>query len=197
MSGTCSRRCMKALSAVLAAALLIAVYGLPCGRVFAEEEKGDVFAFREGAALQALEEKAEGFPSCFDLRNVDGKSYVTPVKVQNPFGACWSFSVTGAAESSLIADGLADETVDLSEKHIAFFATSHIDDPADPQNGEGRYFRNLTEDDLRTSAYRYETGGDTLYATSLFAAGIGPVREDEKDPETGDSLYSILGYRGA
>ena len=188
---------MKALSAVLAAALLIAVYGLSCGRVFAEEEKGDVFAFREGAALQALEEKAEGFPSCFDLRNVDGKSYVTPVKVQNPFGACWSFSVTGAAESSLIADGLADETVDLSEKHIAFFATSHIDDPADPQNGEGRYFRNLTEDDLRTSAYRYETGGDTLYATSLFAAGIGPVREDEKDPETGDSLYSILGYRGA
>ncbi|MBR2547527.1 MAG: hypothetical protein IKF07_04975 [Eubacterium sp.] len=166
-------------------------------------DRDDSFAFRGGAVVRELREEAKEYPDAFDLRHVDtdnngtsDKSFVTPVRLQNPFGTCWGFSAAGAAESALIADGLADETVNLSEKHIAWFATSHIDDPKSSQNGEGWYFKDLTDEDLETHAYRYQTGGNTFYATSLFAAGMGPVVEDAKDPETGDPLGNYLEYRG-
>ena len=37
---------------------------------------------------QSMQAQAEGteYPASFDLRNVDGKKYVTKVKFQNPFG---------------------------------------------------------------------------------------------------------------
>ena len=60
----------------------------------------------------------------FDLRNVNGKSYMTPVRSQAPFGTCWSFATVAALESSILGAGLngadgktADpNTLDLSEK---------------------------------------------------------------------------------
>ena len=40
-------------------------------------------------------------PSKVDLRDFDGKNYVTPVKTQN-FGDCWAFALAGAAETSYL-----------------------------------------------------------------------------------------------
>lgn len=41
-------------------------------------------------------------PSSYDLRNVDGKNYVTPVRDQGKLGLCWTFASAGAAESYLL-----------------------------------------------------------------------------------------------
>lgn len=43
--------------------------------------------------------------SSYDLRNVDGKNYVSPVGNQGSLGLCWTFSTTGAAESYLLKNG--------------------------------------------------------------------------------------------
>lgn len=51
---------------------------------------------------EAAEEK--NYPCRFDLRNVDGKNCVTPVKLQKPVGTCWSFSAVAAAETSIMGD---------------------------------------------------------------------------------------------
>lgn len=43
----------------------------------------------------------KNLPSKVDLRNYNGKNYVTPIKRQ-AFGDCWSFGISAAAESSYL-----------------------------------------------------------------------------------------------
>ena len=134
------------------------------------------------------------YPEVFDLRDVDTDGdgvgdacWVTPIKCQNPFGTCWSFSAIATAETSILSSGLAAESgygpyadpengieaLDLSEKHLAFFTMKTIDDPENPQYGEGMVF--IGEEG---SSSIYDTGGMSLFATSLFASGVGPVHEN-------------------
>ena len=42
------------------------------------------------------------YPSSYNLRNVGGKNYVTPVRNQGSLGICWAFASSGAAESYLL-----------------------------------------------------------------------------------------------
>ena len=72
----------------------------------------DAFDYSEhtGKEEKKLKSRVADAPSKYDLRNVDGESYVTPVKFQNPFGTCWGFAAVAAAESSLLGSGLAQET---------------------------------------------------------------------------------------
>ena len=45
-----------------------------------------------------------GLPPQADLRDMDGKCYVSEVKQQSPWGTCWSFAATAAAETSVAYD---------------------------------------------------------------------------------------------
>ena len=56
----------------------------------------------------------EELPSKVDLRDYNGKNYVTPVKRQ-AFGDCWSFGIAAAAESSYLYEN------DLGECHARPF----------------------------------------------------------------------------
>ncbi|EMS77554.1 putative serine protease [Desulfotignum phosphitoxidans DSM 13687] len=59
-------------------------------------------------------------PTRFDLRDIDKKAYIGPVKNQNPFGTCYSFGANAAAESTYNrAMGLYnDQAVSFSESFI-------------------------------------------------------------------------------
>ena len=135
------------------------------------------FDFTEQASQDALLQQAEDLPAAFDLRD---QNNVTPVKLQNPFGTCWAFAAIAAAETSLLSSGLAatdglnKSTLDLSEKHLALFVTSSIQDKSSPQYGEGYIQRN--DESL---VDRMNRGGFPFLATTLFASGGGPVLESE------------------
>ena len=134
----------------------------------------DPFNYTSQAAQDKAALRSDSYPSSFDLRNVNGRSYVTPVKLQNPFGTCWGFAAISAAETSIMGDpelggSLNPNTFDLSEKHLAYFASKPVNEPGNSQNGEGFYFDSVNEG--------FEYGGMAPTATSLFASGVGPIDE--------------------
>ena len=137
-------------------------------------------------------------PEAFDLRNVDtdgdgagDRCFVTPVRFQNPFGTCWGFAAIAAAEISILGSVLNDDpeawqTLDLSEKQLAYFTNVALDDPDNPQNGEG-----VVHDDITDAEQVYNTGGTGFLATATFAQGIGPSYEDK------EAYGDWFRYRGA
>ena len=73
-----------------------------------EEKKEEIDVIPDTTVIDYVgdttkEDKA--IPSSYDLRNVDGKNYVSPVGNQGSLGLCWTFSTTGAAESYLLKKG--------------------------------------------------------------------------------------------
>ena len=158
------------------------------------------FAGCAGNSAKPAEETTDTkqMPSKFDLRNADGKNYVTPVKSQR-WGDCWTFAMAGAAETAyLYANGLgvpAGETndkVNSSEKYIAWYMFHGItkDDAAkgkvrSSQAGEG-FDISEAEQDNEMSAYFI--GGPFVQSANLFGSGFGPV--DESTEIKGELPYA-------
>ncbi len=87
------------------------------------------------AVLIFLSNGDDDLPAKFDQRD---KGIVTPVKYQNPWGTCWSFGSTGAAETSVLTYlGMTAKEfkekegydLDFSEKHLAWFALNAVTEP--------------------------------------------------------------------
>ena len=122
------------------------------------------------------------FPAKFDLRE---KGVVTPVKFQNPWGSCWSFGGTAAAETSILSTlGMTTEQYkektgtdfDLSEKHLVWFSRLPITaETNSEQAGEGLGVVGWPESGNQLVMY---DGGDSTLITPMFANGVGPVDED-------------------
>ena len=122
----------------------------------------------------------DGYPERFDLRDQD---LVSRVKDQSPWGSCWAYGVTAAAEISILAqlremgedyaEYYADpDNLDLSELQPAWFSYTKLpdygqDDPHS-QAGEGTEYPN---------ALRLDNGGQTLMVANSYADGIGPIPE--------------------
>lgn len=130
---------------------------------------------------------ASKLPSRLDLRDHDGKNYVTSVKSQH-FGDCWSFSLAGSAEIAYlyandmgVPAGEINDNVNFSEKYVAWYMFHGItvDDVArgkvrSSQVGEGFDPR---EAEKETDKIAYIIGGPYIHSANLFGAGFGPVDE--------------------
>ena len=146
----------------------------------------DPFAFRTTRRPMF---RSTGLTPVYDLRDVGGKNYVTPVKLQNPYATCWGFAAIGAAETSILSTmykDTGDNGLDLSEKHLCYFTNRLISDSKEvhSQTGEGTVIVNPE------ASSDYYVEGNPEYATVLFASGRGPALESD------NALFEYRGKEG-
>lgn len=104
----------------------------------AESNASDPFAWTTLASADSLRATAD-LPAKFDLRD---EGAVSPVKLQNPWSACWAFAVAAASETSILSEakdeGIDIITPDLSERHLTWFTYQPLPEDDDSnQGGEG------------------------------------------------------------
>lgn len=69
---------------------------------------------------------SNNLPSSYDLRNVDGNNYTTPVRNQGNLGICWTFASAGALESHLLKTTNTSYTKEsqlISERQIDYLTS--------------------------------------------------------------------------
>ncbi len=144
---------------------------------------------------------AQTLPTRFDLRN---SGVVGEVADQGSWGTCWGFASIAASESSILsaygttAEGFAKTygtPFKLSERHLAWFAHSHLpqlDEYPDgqyiypgleSQAGEGEYM-------AQESMAAHFTGARVMYASGVFASGVGPRLATEFPYQANDGTAS-------
>jgi len=126
-------------------------------------------------------------PSKIDLRNYNGKNYVTPVKGQR-YGDCWTFALAGSAETAYLCAnnlgvpaGESNENVNFSEKYIAWYMFHGITENdvvsgkvRSSQVGEGF---DIKEAESEKELAVYYIGGPFVQTANFYGSGFGPVDE--------------------
>ncbi len=74
------------------------------------------------ACLFCTTARSTDLPSSFDLRDVDGRSYIGPVRDQEQCGSCWAFGTLAAAESTWnrAHDLYNEQAIDFSEAFLTW-----------------------------------------------------------------------------
>ena len=114
-------------------------------------------------SISVFQEKAVEvlIPTSFDLRNVDGKNYVTSVKNQKQTGTCWAFATNSSIESNILKN--YGKNYDLAEMHISY-DTSY------------KYFTDGTNNDGNTTR-RVGDGANAYTSASYLTKLHGPILE--------------------
>ena len=131
---------------------------------------GDSSTIRVGENVYAIDnikiKEGATMPSSYDLRNVGGKNYVTPLKDQKSLDLCWDFTTIAQAESYLLL-----KSGQGYSSSFPLYSTRQLD-YATSSNGFNEY---TNEDGVRELA----SGGNFLTGSSIMANGLGMVYESK------------------
>ncbi|MBD5451633.1 MAG: hypothetical protein HDR25_03225 [Lachnospiraceae bacterium] len=119
-------------------------------------------------------------PAKYDAREM---GYLPEIRNQGVWGACWSFSLTGAMEVSMIRDmDISADSINLSERHLAYFGFNTGYDALDNANG-----------DTMTSpaSYYLDNGGNDLRGVIRLMNWNGGAAEEDY-PYPGSTLPDAL-----
>ena len=186
------KKWFRAVFSLLMATTMIV--GLAPAKPARAEDDVPIWTRDTGEQVGPVFEAQADLPVSFDLRQAFPDN-VTPVKCQSPYSTCWAFGGIAAAETSIAAD--FKTPVDLSERHLVWFALHPVTDLDAPpsQAGEGLYVFGEDPETNRNAAF---IASNPILATSLFSTGVGPVLEEDFPyrGKTGMTTYEyFLGHK--
>lgn len=114
-------------------------------------------------------------PSAYDLRNVNGKSYVTPVKDQKNSGNCWAFASIAALESFLLKT--EGELYDFSTNYD--FSENNLKNVMSSIGRQG------------VSIFSVNSGGRIAMSLAYFLRWSGPISEELDKYITDNNGYVV------
>lgn len=106
---------------------------------------------------------SEELPSYYNLKNVNGKNYVTSIKNQRSSTTCWSFGVLGTIESNILFN--YGKSYDFSELHMVYMSTY-------------KYFNDGVNSEARSNRLGAYSGNHNE-AAAYFTKLKGPILESE------------------
>ena len=112
-----------------------------------------------------IDEDGASLPSTYDLRNVNGKNFVTPIKNQQSLDLCWDFTSVEQMESYLLVE---NNTSYSSSSTI--FSTRQLD-YASSKNGIKDYTNDVGTRELTS-------GGNFLTSSIVTSNGLGLISEN-------------------
>ncbi len=183
---------MKVVSRITAFLCLFFCLFMPLA--FAEDDIVTAPGTGQDATMdQEPTEPEPSLPAKYDLRNVDGRNYVTPIKSQGSLGTCWAHACIGAAESNAIMNG-ANPSINLSEKALAWYAFQlEGSKEMTPEEYEGL---TLTDIDLSwqydPSSRIYNTGGQMYTGIAQMQTWLGACTEAQVPYCNSNNDYEIL-----
>lgn len=126
-----------------------------------------------GAENESAAQAANALAASYDART---EGFITPVRMQEPWGACWAFGSLAAMEANLVKQGLITSNDQLSPRHLIYFAGTPVGSEAGAQAGEGQYpISSIVE--LYGENAVFEMGGHALEAASAISSGEGVALE--------------------
>lgn len=121
------------------------------------------------------------------------QGHVTGVKDQGSSGHCWVYATIAASEASLLRDGLAPWSIDLSERHLAYFCNHDGVDPLGNLKGDHSYSIVNWDSDGLSDPYMKGQGNSWRSGFAL-SSWIGPVNEEIAPSNTLLDLYQQYLY---
>ena len=155
-----------------------------------DEEKAKVEEIPRVYNLDYVETEERGettYPTTFDLRNYNGKNYITKLKDQKTLDLCWSFTSLEQAESYLM---IKNNTPYNSSSQL--FSTRQLD-YACSNNGITDYTNPEGTRDLAA-------GGNSISAYLVLVNGLGLVDENKMSFNTSNNkkeLIDVLNYNNS
>ncbi len=150
-------------------------------------------------------------PDKFDLRDIDGKSYVSSVKDQGYTNNCWAYAFAASVESCWLRDTDGREEIDVSEYHIDYSLSDELMGQSNPDgvkngiNDGGQPFLAaayavrgsgvVLDDDFPDSDHSYDTYLSELYVQPSFGvteAIITNYYDENNAPDFTDSDYDDI-----
>lgn len=139
----------------------------------------------DGAAAPAA-----ALPEKYDARD---KNLISPVRLQDPWGACWAFGSLAAMEANLVLQGLAEPGVQLSPRHLINFAGTPVGASAGAQAGEGQHAIDELIDLYGRNAV-FQLGGHALEVASAISSGEGVTFEADYPYQNDEGYQSGMNY---